>query len=87
MTIVLHHYETSPFSELVRLALGLKNAEYWSVIIPPIAPKPLLTPLTGGYRKTPVLQVDADIYCDSAAAIEVIEALPGPSLFPQPLGR
>lgn len=87
MTIVLHHYETSPFSELVRLALGLKNAEYWSVIIPNVAPKPMLTPLTGGYRKTPVLQVDADVYCDTAAAIEVIETLPGPSLFPAPLGR
>lgn len=87
MTIVLHHYATSPFSELVRLALGLKNAEYWSVTIPSIAPKPLLTPLTGGYRKTPVLQIDADIYCDSAAAVDAIEALPGPSLFPAPLGR
>ncbi len=87
MTIVLHHYETSPFSEVLRLALGLKNAEYWSVIIPNIAPKPLLTPLTGGYRKTPVLQIDADIYCDTAVAAQAIEALPGPTLYPEPLGR
>ena len=87
MTIVLHHYETSPFSEVLRLALGVKNADWWSVIIPNIAPKPMLTPLTGGYRKTPVLQIDADIYCDTAIAIEAIEALPGPSLFPPPLGR
>ena len=86
MTIVLHHYDTSPFSEVLRLALGVKNADYWSVIIPNIAPKPLLTPLTGGYRKTPVLQIDADIYCDTAIAVAAIEALPGPSLFPQPLG-
>jgi len=28
-------------------------------------PKPDLTALTGGYRKTPVLQIGADIYCDS----------------------
>ncbi len=87
MTIILHHYETSPFSELLRIALGIKGAAWASVIIPNIAPKPLLTPLTGGYRKTPVLQVGADIYCDTAAAIEVIEALPGPSLYPAPLGR
>lgn len=87
MTVVLHHYETSPFSEVLRLALGVKNAEYWSVIIPSVAPKPLLTPLTGGYRKTPVLQIDADVYCDTAIAVEAIEALPGPSLFPAPLGR
>lgn len=87
MTIVLHHYEMSPFSELLRIALGIKNAEYWSVIIPNIAPKPLLTPLTGGYRKTPVLQSDADVYCDTAIAIEAIEALPGSTLFPAPLGQ
>jgi glutathione S-transferase len=87
MTVVLHHYATSPFSEVLRLALGLKNADYWSVIIPNIAPKPMLTPLTGGYRKTPVLQIDADIYCDTAIAIAAIEALPGPTLYPEPLGR
>lgn len=86
MTIVLHHYAASPFSEQLRLALGLKNAEYWSVTVPNVAPKPLLTPLTGGYRKTPVLQVDADIYCGTAVAIAAIEALPGPSLFPASLG-
>ena len=28
-------------------------------------PKPNLTALTGGYRKTPVLQIGADIYCNS----------------------
>jgi hypothetical protein len=27
-------------------------------------PRPLLDPLTGGYRRVPVLQVGADIYCD-----------------------
>lgn len=87
MALILHHYETSPFSEVLRLALGLKGATWGSVIIPNIAPKPLLTPLTGGYRKTPVLQDGADIWCDTAAAIEAIEALPGPSLYPAPLGR
>ncbi len=87
MTIVLHHYETSPFSEVLRLALGRKHADYWSVIIPNIAPKPMLTPLTGGYRKTPVLQIDADIYCDTLIAVQAIEALPGPTLYPAPMGR
>jgi glutathione S-transferase len=86
--IILHHYPRSPYSELLRIALGIKGAAWRSVIIPDIAPKPDLTPLTGGYRKTPVLQIGADIYCDTAIAIEAIEtALPGPSLFPAPLGR
>jgi glutathione S-transferase len=86
--IILHHYEASPFSEMLRLALGLKGLAWKSVIIPNIAPKPDLIPLTGGYRKTPVLQIGADIYCDTAICIEVIEAqMPSPSLFPSPMGR
>ena len=86
--LILHHYAMSPYSELLRLALGIKGAAWNSVIIPNIAPKPDLTPLTGGYRKTPVFQIGADIYCDTAIAIEAIEAFqPEPSLFPGPLGR
>jgi glutathione S-transferase len=86
--IILHHYPMSPYSELLRLAFGIKAAAWRSVIIPNIAPKPDLTPLTGGYRKTPVLQIGADIYCDTAIAIEAIEAaVPEPTLFPAPLGR
>jgi glutathione S-transferase len=30
-------------------------------------------PLTGGYRKTPVLQIDADIYCDTQLILREIE--------------
>jgi glutathione S-transferase len=86
--IILHHYDASPFSEMLRLALGLKQVAWKSVIIPNVAPKPELTPLTGGYRKTPVLQIGADIYCDTAICIEAIEAhTPFPSLFPAPMGR
>ena len=63
--IILHHYEISPYSEKVRIGLGLKALAWGSVEIPVIMPKPDLTALTGGYRKTPVLQIGADIYCDS----------------------
>ncbi|HJQ60805.1 MAG TPA: glutathione S-transferase family protein [Vineibacter sp.] len=63
--IILHHYQASPFSEKVRIALGLKNLPWRSVEIPNIMPKPDLMPLTGGYRKTPVMQIGADIYCDT----------------------
>ncbi len=87
MTIVLHHYPTSPFAELVRVALGLKGLDYRSVTIPQIMPKPDLVALTGGYARTPVLQIDADIYCDSSAALDALEALPGPTLYPAPLGQ
>jgi glutathione S-transferase len=59
--IILHHYDISPYSEKVRLGLGLKGLAWASVELPVIMPKPDLTPLTGGYRKTPVLQIGADI--------------------------
>ena len=55
--IILHHYPTSPFSEKVRLVLGYKKLAWKSVIIPSIMPKPDVIALTGGYRKTPFLQI------------------------------
>ena len=48
--IILHHYETSPYSEKVRLGLGLKGLAWGSVAIPVIMPKLDLTALTGGSR-------------------------------------
>lgn len=72
-TIILHHYQTSPFSEKVRLALRMKNLAWASVEIPNMMPKPLLMPLTGGYRKTPVMQIGADIFLDSAMIIRALE--------------
>ncbi|MFN3521423.1 MAG: glutathione S-transferase family protein [Phenylobacterium sp.] len=77
--IILHHYDTSPFSEKVRLLLGLKGLAWRSVVTPNIMPKPELTPLTGGYRRAPVMQIGADIYCDSQVILAEIEArAPGP---------
>jgi glutathione S-transferase len=81
--LILHHYATSPFSEKVRVAFGIKQLPWKSVLIPNIMPKPDLMPLTGGYRKTPVLQVGADIYCDSQLImLEVEKRAPKPSLLP-----
>ena len=81
--IILHHYETSPYSEKVRLGLGLKGLAWSSVEIPVIMPKPDLTALTGGYRKTPVLQIGADIYCDSQLIMRELERRhPTPSFYP-----
>ena len=83
--LILHHYLTSPFSEKVRLILGAKKLPWKSVFIPPIMPKPDVEVLTGGYRKTPFLQIGADIYCDSALIADVLEHLrPEPTLYPEP---
>ena len=82
--LILHHYPQSPFAEKARLLLGFKGLSWHSVLIPPVMPKPDLTALTGGYRKTPVLQVGADIYCDTALIARRLEQeKAAPALFPQ----
>lgn len=82
--IILHHYPESPFSEKIRLILGYKGLGYQSVTIPVIMPKPDLMALTGGYRKTPVMQIGADIYCDTELISRVIDRLhPENSLYPK----
>lgn len=81
--IIFHHYPNSPFSEKIRLIFGYKNLAWKSVIIPPIMPKPNLVALTGGYRRTPVMQIGADIYCDTALIADVLERIaPAPTLYP-----
>ncbi len=84
--LILHHYPQSPFAEKARLLLGFKGLSWHSVHISPVMPKPDLTALTGGYRKTPVLQVGADIYCDTALIARRLEQeKSAPALFPQGL--
>ena len=83
-TPILHHYHTSPFSEKVRLVLGYKNLAWRSVLVPSIMPKPDVLALTGGYRKTPFLQIGADVYCDTELMCEVLEHLqPQPTMYPE----
>jgi len=81
--LILHHYPMSPFAEKVRLMLGYKQLPWRSVIIPPVMPKPDVVALTGGYRRTPILQIGADVYCDTALIARVLEARqPQPTLYP-----
>jgi glutathione S-transferase len=82
--LILHHYPTSPFSEKVRLILGHKQLAWQSVVIPRIMPKPDVLALTGGYRRTPFLQIGADVYCDTALICDVLEhRQPSPTLYPE----
>ena len=81
--IILHAYPQSPVAEKVRVALGIKGLSWRSVEIPRLPPKPNLTVLTGGYRRTPVIQIGADIYCDSQCIIrEFDRRFPEPSFMP-----
>ncbi len=75
--LILHHYALSPFSEKIRAMLGYGNLSWHSVITREVPPRPLLNPLTGGYRKIPVAQIGADIFCDSRTIASEIAALSG----------
>lgn len=80
-TPILHHYDFSPFAEKIRLAFGLKKMQWRSVIAPSVMPKPELVALTGGYRHIPVLQIGADVYCDTRTiARELDRRFPSPPL-------
>ncbi len=81
--IYFHHYLNSPFAEKVRRILAYKNLAWHSVLQPPIMPKPELVALTGGYRRIPVLQIGADVFCDTLLICDVLEDIaPNPSLYP-----
>ncbi|MEQ6204875.1 glutathione S-transferase family protein [Sulfitobacter sp. HNIBRBA2951] len=81
--IIFHAYPQSPVAEKVRVVLGIKGVAWHSVEIPRLPPKPMLTALTGGYRRTPVMQIGADIYCDSQCIIRALEdRFPAPSIMP-----
>lgn len=74
-TVVFHEYALSPFSEKIRRVFGYKKIAYHSVEQPMWMPKPHLTPLTGGYRRIPVMQVGADVYCDTALIVRKLDAM------------
>jgi glutathione S-transferase len=84
--IILHQYATSPFSEKIRKIFAHKNVSWRSVEQPTIMPKPKLVPLTGGYRRIPVLQIGADVWCDTGIIVRKIEQMyPTPTIYPDGL--
>ena len=84
--IILHQYVNSPFSEKIRKIFAHKKVAWRAVEQPVIMPKPKLIPLTGGYRRIPVLQIGADVYCDTGVIIRKIDELfPEPTLYPNGL--
>jgi glutathione S-transferase len=73
--MIFHHYEMSPFSEKVRLLFGYAEVPWQSALVPAMPPRPGLDPLTGGYRRIPVAQIGADLFCDTRVICEEIAAL------------
>jgi len=81
--IILHHFPESLFAEKVRLILGYKKLAWKSVTVTIVPPRPDLSPLTGGYRRTPVMQIGADMYCDTVSMIQALERIaPEPGVYP-----
>lgn len=82
--IILHHYPGSPFAEKIRALLGSRKLSWKSVIIPAVMPKPDVVALTGGYRKTPVMQLGADVYCDTTLIARKLDEMSDePTLYPE----
>lgn len=81
--LILHHFDASPFAEKIRVLFAIKKLSWYSVDIPMVMPKPDLTALTGGYRKTPALQIGAEIYVDTACIADELEKrFPEVSIYP-----
>ncbi len=82
-TIILHHYPPSPVSEKIRTAMGLKQLSWQSVEQNRLPERPELFAMTGGYRRIPVMQIDADIYCDTQCIFRKLEQrAPEPTFYP-----
>jgi len=79
--LILHHYPMSPFSEKIRAMLGYAGLSWQSCMTREMPPRPLLARLAGGYRKIPVAQIGADIFCDShIIAAEIAQLSNKPAL-------
>ncbi len=86
-TLVLHHYDASPYAEKIRLMLGWKGLHWQSLVSPPQPPRPKVDPLSGGYRRIPIAQIGADIFCDTfVIAQEVARMTDDPALDPEQVG-
>lgn len=84
---ILHHYPPSPVAEKIRKSFGIKGLRWYAVEENRLPPRPELFAMTGGYRRIPVLQIGADIYCDTQCILRELEARePEPTLFPIGIG-
>lgn len=86
--VILHHYPPSPVSEKIRMAMGFKQLSWKSVEQNRLPDRPELFAITGGYRRIPVMQIGADIYCDTQCIFRELESrFPNPSFHPQGSGN
>lgn len=77
--LILHHYPMSPFSQKIRSMLGYTGAQWRSALTREVPPRPVLEALAGGYRKVPIAQIGADVFCDTRIIAAEIATLSGKS--------
>ncbi|KAF9375783.1 hypothetical protein CPB97_011230, partial [Podila verticillata] len=86
-TIILHHYQGSPYAEKIVTALRVKGLPWYSVQTSPMLPRKLLEPLTHGYRRIPIMQIGNNVYCDTAIILDELERrFPEPAISSGPAG-
>jgi glutathione S-transferase len=85
--LILYHYSMSPFAEKMRTMLGYTGIPWQSVTVREMPPRKVLSILAGGYRKVPVAQIGADVFCDTriiSDELALISGKPELSLAGQP---
>ena len=70
--LILYHYPASPYAEKVRLLASCLDVPWRSAEVAIQPPRNTLALLAGGYRRIPVMQIGADIFCDTAIISEEI---------------
>ncbi|KAF2001792.1 hypothetical protein P154DRAFT_619154 [Amniculicola lignicola CBS 123094] len=72
--VVLFGYDSSPFTNKVRLVLRVKGIPFAYHPVPSMLPRPVLTSTFAlTYRKIPILAIGREIYCDTSLIIEALE--------------
>ena len=75
MSMILHHYPLSPFSEKIRAMSAYAELEWLSCLTSEAPPRGKLDLLSGDYGRIPIAQWGSDIYCDSNLIADEISRL------------
>ncbi|KAH8106019.1 hypothetical protein BXZ70DRAFT_917812 [Cristinia sonorae] len=74
LSVILYHYDASPFATKVKNMLLVKRIPHKRVTVPMTMPRPELSKLLGvTYRKIPVLAIGNDVYCDTSVIASALE--------------
>ncbi len=73
MQLILHRSLKSPYAQKAMLLMGYLDQSYLSVVAPKGVPRPIQEKLVGNYaRRIPILQIGADMYCDTELIMRVL---------------